>query len=209
MNELSRLTGAIESGDQEAAGTLTRRAIEARTDPGVLLDAMVAGMDRVGERFRRREAFVPEMMIAARAMKAAMSEVEPLLVEAGLRPEHSVVIGTVDGDLHDIGKNLVAMMWRGAHLEVVDLGVNVAPRRFAEAVQEHGAAVVGLSTLLTTTMPAMAEAVEVIRTAADAGVKVVVGGAPVTPDYAVRIGADAFAPDAAAAVDVVRKLIRP
>jgi 5-methyltetrahydrofolate--homocysteine methyltransferase len=136
-----------------------------------------------------------------------MAEVEPRLVEAGIRPERTVVIGTVDGDLHDIGKNLVAMLWRGANLEVVDLGVDVAPERFAEAVEAHGARAVGLSTLLTTTMPAMAEAVKVIRSAAGSGVKILVGGAPVTPEWADRIGADAYAPDAASAVDVVRELI--
>jgi 5-methyltetrahydrofolate--homocysteine methyltransferase len=207
MTELGGLTDAIASGDQDAAGALTRRAIEARTDPREILDALVTAMDRVGERFRKQEAFVPEMMIAARAMKAAMTEVEPLLVEAHIRPEQTVVIGTVDGDLHDIGKNLVAMMWKGANLEVVDLGVDVAPERFVAAAEEHGARVVGLSTLLTTTMPAMAEAVKAIRAAEGVGVKVVIGGAPVTPDWADRIGADGYAPDAATAVDLVRRLV--
>jgi 5-methyltetrahydrofolate--homocysteine methyltransferase len=207
MSELGELTDAIERGDQSAASELTRRAIELRTDARAVLDALVAGMARVGERFRKQEAFVPEVMIAARAIQAAMAEVEPRLVEAGIRPERTVVIGTVDGDLHDIGKNLVAMLWRGANLEVVDLGVDVAPERFAEAVEAHGARAVGLSTLLTTTMPAMAEAVKVIRSAAGSGVKILVGGAPVTPEWADRIGADAYAPDAASAVDVVRELI--
>ena len=206
MSELGKLTDAIERGDQSAASELTRREIELQTDSRAVLDALVAGMARVGERFRRQEAFVPEVMIAARAMQAAMAEVEPRLVQAGIRPDRTVVIGTVDGDLHDIGKNLVAMLWRGANFEVVDLGVDVAPDRFAEAVEAHGARAVGLSTLLTTTMPAMAEAVKVIRSAAGSDVKILVGGAPVTPEWADRIGADAYAPDAATAVDVVREL---
>jgi len=207
MSELGELTDAIERGDRSAASELTRRAIELQTDSRAVLDALVAGMARVGERFRKQQAFVPEVMIAARAMKAAMAEVEPRLVEAGIRPDRTVVIGTVDGDLHDIGKNLVAMLWRGANFEVIDLGVDVAPHRFAEAVEAHGARAVGLSTLLTTTMPAMAEAVKVIQAAAGSDVKILVGGAPVTPDWADRIGADAYAPDAATAVDVVRELI--
>jgi 5-methyltetrahydrofolate--homocysteine methyltransferase len=167
---------------------------------------LVSGMDVIGDRFQRNEAFVPEMLIAARAMKESMTVLEPLLVKAGIKPEHTAVIGTVQGDLHDIGKNLVAMMWRGAHFNVVDLGTNVPPEKFVEAAREHNAGLVGLSALLTTTMPAMKETVAALRSAG-VPAKVVIGGAPITQGFADQIGADAFAPDAASGVDIARKLL--
>lgn len=207
MPDLAPLTEAIKTGKRADAVENTRQAIEAGTDPQSILDALVAGMDDVGRRFKANEIFVPEVLIAARAMKEAMAVLEPVLVEAGIKPKFSAVIGTVQGDLHDIGKNLVAMMWRGANFGVVDLGTNVPPERFIAAAREHGAKVVGLSALLTTTMPAMRQTVEAIRAAQLEGVKVVVGGAPITEDFAKEIGADGFAPDAASAVDKVRELV--
>jgi 5-methyltetrahydrofolate--homocysteine methyltransferase len=150
---------------------------------------------------------VPEMLIAARAMKESMALLEPILVKAGIRPDFTAVIGTVQGDLHDIGKNLVAMMWKGANFNVVDLGTNVAPDKFVAAVTENKALVVGLSALLTTTMPAMKTTVEAIRGAGLKDVKVVIGGAPITQEFANSIGADGFAPDAATAVTIVRELV--
>jgi 5-methyltetrahydrofolate--homocysteine methyltransferase len=160
----------------------------------------------VGRRFKANEIFVPEVLIAARAMKEAMGLLEPKLVEAGIKPKFTAIIGTVQGDLHDIGKNLVAMMWKGANFGVVDLGTNVTPDKFVAAAKEHGAQVVGLSALLTTTMPAMKTTVEALRDAGLDGVKVIIGGAPITQEYADQIGADGYAADAASAVDIARDL---
>jgi 5-methyltetrahydrofolate--homocysteine methyltransferase len=162
----------------------------------------------VGERFKQNEIFVPEMLIAARAMKEALRILEPLLTAAGVKPEHTAIIGTVEGDLHDIGKNLVAMMWRGANIEVMDLGANVPPSRFVDSVRQHQPKLLGLSALLTTTMPAMRDTVKAVR---DAGltVKILVGGAPITREFAQEIGADGYAQDAGTAVDAAMALLQP
>jgi 5-methyltetrahydrofolate--homocysteine methyltransferase len=207
MSQLTPLTDAIKSGKRHDAKRLTSEAIEAQLPAQGILDALIAGMDDVGQRFQRGEIFVPEMLVAARAMKESMALLEPLLVQAGLAPAFTAVIGTVQGDLHDIGKNLVAMMWKGANFRVVDLGTNVPPEAFVAAAREHAARVVGLSALLTTTMPAMQRTVEALRAAELEGVKVVVGGAPITQAWADEIGADGFAPDAAEAVAMVRRLV--
>jgi len=207
MADLKPLTDAIVAGDREAAASETRNAIAEGEDPRAMLAAMVAAMAEVGERFKRKEVFVPEMLIAARAFKTALPLLEPLLVAAGIQPEHKVVIGTVQGDLHDIGKNLVALLWRGAHFEVVDLGVNVPAEKFVDAIREHGAAAVGLSALLTTTMVGMAEIIRSIRAAGHEKVKILVGGASVTKEWAAGIGADAWAADAASAVDALRRAL--
>lgn len=207
MAELKNLSDAIISGNRVEAVRLTKDAIQAGQEPRTILDAMVAAMDEVGRRFQCNQVFVPEMLIASRAMKESMAQLEPLLVKAGIKPALTAVIGTVQGDLHDIGKNLVAMMWKGANFGVVDLGTNVAPEKFAAAVKEHGAAVVGLSALLTTTMPAMKTTIQALRNAGLSNVKVVIGGAPITQEFAEQVGADGFAPDAASAVSVVRKLM--
>ena len=164
-------------------------------------------MMTVGEKFKCNEFFVPEMLIAARAMNEALKILEPLLVAAGVKPEHNAVIGTVEGDLHDIGKNLVAMMWKGANIQVIDLGVNVSPTKFIDAVKAHKPKLVGLSALLTTTMPAMRATVSAIR-AAGLEVKVLIGGAPVTEEFAREIGADGYAPDASTAVDAAMSLVQ-
>ena len=206
MNDLTPLTDAVRGGNRNESKRLTQAALDAGADPGDVLAALVAGMDEIGRRFQRNEAFVPEMLIAARAMKEAMSLLEPILAAAGITPRFTAVIGTVQGDLHDIGKNLVAMMWRGANFRVVDLGTNVPPEKFITAVRENNAQVVGLSALLTKTMPAMKETVSRIR---QAGVecKILIGGAPITQEFAGQIGADGFAPDAAGAVNLVRRLV--
>jgi 5-methyltetrahydrofolate--homocysteine methyltransferase len=206
MIDLAALTAAVQDGDYEAACRWTREALDQGIEPGLLLGAMVSAMDTVGALFQANEIFVPEMLISAYAMKEAMAILEPALVAAGLAPEHRAVIGTVEGDLHDIGKNLVAMMWKGAGLEVIDLGINVPSAAFAEAVRVHRPHVVGISALLTTTMTAMGPAVTAIREVSK-DVKVIVGGAPVTPEFAVQVGADAYAPDAGAAVSVIKRLI--
>ena len=152
MSDHSALTQAINAGNRNEAKRLVTEAVAAGVSPRTILDALVLGMDQVGAKFQRNEIFVPEMLIAARAMKEAMLILEPILVKAGITPEFTAVIGTVQGDLHDIGKNLVAMMWKGANFRVVDLGTNVAPDKFVAAVKEHQAHVVGLSALLTTTL---------------------------------------------------------
>jgi 5-methyltetrahydrofolate--homocysteine methyltransferase len=206
MADLAALTAAVEAGNRAAAAQLTQEALDDGLDPKTILDAMTAAMDVVGRKFQEGELFVPEMLIAARAMKAGTAILEPVLLAAGVKPEFRAVVGTVEGDLHDIGKNLVGMMWKGGGLEVIDLGVNVPAAKFVDAAREHDAHLIGLSALLTTTMPNMRGVVEAVR-AAGLPAKVVVGGAPVTPEFADQIGADGYAPDAGAAVDMARRLL--
>lgn len=207
MNDLAPLTEAIQSGSRKQAASLTQAALDGNVHPKAVLEALVRGMDIVGSKFQRNEVFVPEMLIAARAMKESMAILEPILAKAGIRPEFTAVIGTVQGDLHDIGKNLVAMMWKGANFNVVDLGTNVSPEAFVEAVRQHSPQIIGLSALLTTTMPAMKTTIGAIREAGVTEAKIVIGGAPITQEFADQIGADAFAPDAASAVDVARRMV--
>jgi 5-methyltetrahydrofolate--homocysteine methyltransferase len=209
MNDQHPLTQAIIAGRRKDVPQLVQQCLDAGETAGAIVEQrLVPGMAIVGERFKRNEIFVPEMLLAARAMKEALKILEPKLVAAGIKPEFYAVIGTVEGDLHDIGKNLVAMMWKGANIEVIDLGVNVPVAKYIEAVRQHNPSLLGLSTLLTTTMPAMRNTVKAIR---DAGlsVKIVVGGAPVTLEYAREIGADAYAADAASAVDAAMSLLHP
>lgn len=206
-DELHDLTQAIVKGSRDDARRLVNSAIAGGVPPQRILESLVAGMDEIGRRFQCNQVFVPEMLIASRAMKESLALLEPLLVRAGIKPKYTAVIGSVQGDLHDIGKNLVGIMWKGANFEVVDLGTNVAPEKFPAAAKERGAQVIGLSALLTTTMPAMKQTIGVIRAAGLDGVKVVVGGAPVTQQYADEIGADGFAADAAGAVQLVRRLL--
>jgi 5-methyltetrahydrofolate--homocysteine methyltransferase len=208
MNELHPLTKAIIAGQRKEIASLIQQCLAAGEKAGDIVEKrLVPGMMEVGERFKRNEIFVPDMLIAGRAMKEALKILEPLLVEAGVKPEYRAVIGTVEGDLHDIGKNLVAMMWKGANIEVIDLGVNVPPAKVVAAIHQHKPQLVGLSTLLTTTMPAMRDTVKAIR---DAGlaVKVVVGGAPTTREFAKEIGADGYSPDAGSAVDAAMALLQ-
>ncbi len=207
MPDLQKLGEAIMTGNRDVAVQLTQESIDAEVAAQQVLDAMVSAMDVVGKRFQANEIFVPEMLIAARAMKEAMALLEPILVEAGITPVAKAVIGTVEGDLHDIGKNLVAMMWKGANFDVIDLGTNVSPQKFVEAVRSNEANLVGLSALLTTTMPAIKNTVDALKGEGFEGTKVVIGGAPVTQEYADEIGADGYAPDAASAVDVARSLL--
>jgi 5-methyltetrahydrofolate--homocysteine methyltransferase len=174
-----------------------------------VLAALISGMDRVGRDFKAGELFVPEVLVAARAMHAGMAVLRPLLAETGVPRVGTYVIGTVQGDLHDIGKNLVRMMLEGAGFEVIDLGTDVAPERFVTAVKEHRPQIVGMSALLTTTMVRMRDTIEALEAAGlREAVKIMVGGAPLTAAYAEQIGADAYAPDAATAVEVARSLIR-
>ena len=208
MSELQKLTEAVEKGNRNEATRLVRSLLDVGMAPlDIVEKALVPAMGIVGEKFKVSQIFVPEMLIAARAMKECMAILEPLLVKAGIKPKYTAVIGTVQGDLHDIGKNLVAMMWKGANIAVVDLGTNVTPEKFVAAVREHGAQIVGLSALLTTTMPAMKTTVKELRAAGMNAVKVVIGGAPITREFAGEIGADGFSAYAATAVDVVRQLV--
>ena len=206
MTDLTALTDAIVVGDRESTETGARSALDEGVDPQSILDAMIAAMDVVGQRFQRGEVFVPEMMVAARAMKVGTDILEPILAASGVEPEHRAIVGTVEGDLHDIGKNLVGMMWKGGGIEVIDLGVNVPAASFVDAAREHDARLIGISALLTTTMINMRGVVEAVR---DAGLpaSVVVGGAPITPEFASQIGADGHAADAGAAVDLARDLL--
>jgi 5-methyltetrahydrofolate--homocysteine methyltransferase len=208
MSDLKQLTTAVEKGNRAEATKLTKEFLATGMKPlDIVEQGLVPGMAIIGEKFKNNQVFVPEMLIAARAMKECMAILEPLLVQAGIKPKFTAVIGTVQGDLHDIGKNLVAMMWKGANFGVVDLGTNVAPDKFANAAKEHNAQIIGLSALLTTTMPAMKTTVEAVKKAGLTSVKILIGGAPITSDFAKEIGADGYAPDAASAVDVARQLL--
>ncbi|HMP75927.1 MAG TPA: corrinoid protein [Kiritimatiellia bacterium] len=204
MSTMQDLSIAVEKGKRNDAKLLTQQLLDAGHKPlDIVEQGLVPGMSAIGEKFKNNEVFVPEMLIAARAMKECMTLLEPLLAKAGIKPKYTAVIGTVQGDLHDIGKNLVAMMWKGANIGVIDLGTNVPPEKFVEAIKTHNAQAVGLSALLTTTMPAMKTTVDAIRAAGLTGTKILIGGAPVTAEYAKEIGADAYGPDAASAVDIL------
>jgi len=208
MSNITNLTLAVEKGKRNDVKALTQTLLDEGMQPlDIVEKGLVPGMSSIGEKFKNNEVFVPEMLIAARAMKEAMGLLEPLLAKAGIKPKYTVVIGTVQGDLHDIGKNLVAMMLKGANFGVVDVGTNVPPEKFVAAVKESGAAILALSALLTTTMPAMKTAVEAIRSAGLKDLKIMIGGAPVTQDFADEIGADGYSADAASAVDLALKLL--
>jgi 5-methyltetrahydrofolate--homocysteine methyltransferase len=207
MADLKALAQAVIKGDQNSAVEITSQALDQGTAPKTILDeGLIAGMDVVGVRFKKNEFYIPEVLIAARAMKMAMSVLEPELVKAGVQPIGTFLIGTVQGDLHDIGKNLVVMMLKGAGFQVTDLGVDVPSEKFVEQAKSANIHLVGMSALLTTTMPGMEKTLKALK---DAGVsaKVMIGGAPVTQGYANKIGADGYAPDAASAVDLAKSLL--
>lgn len=207
MTTLEQLSAAVIAGMNRDAKALTQRALDEGIKPGDLVDrALIPAMGEVGERFKNNEIFVPEMLVAARAMKEAMNLLEPRLLAAGITPKYTALIGTVYGDLHDIGKNLVVVMWKAAGFGVIDLGANVPPSRFVDEINAHRPQLVGLSALLTTTMPAMVDTVRAIR-AGCLPVKILVGGAPISQQFADEIGADGFAPDAASAADKARALV--
>jgi 5-methyltetrahydrofolate--homocysteine methyltransferase len=206
--DMKRLQAAVEVGDRDTAVEITQAALDEGYDPQDVLEYMTDAMGIVGDRFSRQEIFVPEMLISARAMKGAVALLEPLLVASGHKPDKVAVLGTVQGDLHDIGKNLVGMMLKGAGFEIVDLGTNTSAQAFLAAVREHKADVVGCSALLTTTMRNMKGVIEAVANADDLPhLRVIVGGAPVTLEYAKEIGAHGWAPDAASAVDVAKAVV--
>lgn len=209
MPEFEKLHQAVLDGDQKTAKSLTEAMLAENVEPmDMITKAMVPAMDEVGRRFECEEYFVPELLLSARAMKASMELLRPLLAASGAQPAGRVVIGTVKGDLHDIGKNLVASMLEGGGFEVVDLGADVAPDKFIEAINRSGAQIVALSALLTVTMPAMRTTIDALNQAGiRRNVKVMIGGAPVTSQFASEIGADGYSENASAAVQLARKLI--
>ena len=208
MEILDRISKSLIAGEDEKVGDLTAEAISQGIPPKQILDdGLIAAMSVVGDRFKAHEIFLPDVLLAAKAMYAGMDRLRPLLIEEDVPTRGKVVLGSVQGDLHDIGKNLVGIMLKGAGFEVIDLGNDVAPERFIEAAEQHRAQVIGMSALLTTTMPVMKTVVEMVRERGLAGrVKVIVGGAPVDADFARRIGADAHGFDAANAVETVKSL---
>ena len=209
MDILEEIAASLERGEDDRVAALVRQAIEERQAPlDILNRGLIAGMDVVGEQFRNRDIFLPDVLLAARGMYAGLDLLKPLLAQGGVPSAGRIVLGSVHGDLHDIGKNLVAIMLKGAGFDVLDLGADVPAQRFVDAAQEHGATVIGLSALLTTTMPVMKEVVDLVRARGLAGrVKVIVGGAPVSEAWAREIGADAHGYDAANAVERVRALV--
>jgi 5-methyltetrahydrofolate--homocysteine methyltransferase len=208
MADFQGIADALIKGQAPKVKELVLKAIEEGTAPAdILQNGLIAGMAVVGERFKKNEIYVPEVLIAARAMHAGMNELKPLLAASGVEPKGVFAIGTVKGDLHDIGKNLVMMMMEGAGYRIIDLGVDVSPEKFVQAVKE-GAQIVGMSALLTTTMPSMKNTIDAMKAAGMRDkVKIMVGGAPLTQAYSDEIGADGYAPDAASAVDIAGQLI--
>jgi len=209
MPDLQKLYDAILKGDAKTAVAVTEEAIAAKVDPQEIVSKyMIPAMDEIGRRFECDEVFVPELLVTARAMKQALEKIKPLLSAKGAQPAGKVVVGTVKGDLHDIGKNLVASMLEGGGFEVIDLGVDVSPEAFVAKARETGAQIIALSALLTTTMPAMKTTVEELRKAGLRDkVKVIIGGAPVTDGYAREIGADGYSENANGAVQLARRLV--
>ena len=210
MSELlGKMAESLIVGNIDEVVNLTREALDGGAAPSDILDqGLLAGMDVVGQRFKAEEMFIPEVLRCAKCMHGAMEILRPLLVESGAEPIGTLVIGTVKGDLHDIGKNLVGMMFEGAGFEVVDLGIDKEPQVFVDAIKEHKAKLIGLSALLTTTMPKMGETINAIKEAGIRDqVKILVGGAPITAAFAEEIGADGYASNAASAVDKGKELM--
>jgi len=204
---LNAISEALQKGKADEVKNLVTQALEEKTDAKkVLEEGLIAGMDIIGGRFKRNEIYIPEVLIAARAMHAGMSVLEPILAESGVKMIGKVAIGTVKGDLHDIGKNLVAMMYKGAGFDVVDLGVDVPAEKFVQS-SDDGADIVGLSALLTTTMVQMKNVLESLKEKGSKA-KAIIGGAPVTQNYCDEIGADGYAADAATAVEIGKALIK-
>jgi 5-methyltetrahydrofolate--homocysteine methyltransferase len=209
MVDLREISSALIMGDRKKVKELIELALNEGISPEIILnEALIAGMNVVGEKFKNNEFYVPEVLVAARAMKTGMEILKPFLSKSSGVMRGRIVIGTVKGDLHDIGKNLVAMMLEGAGYEVIDLGIDVDPEKFLSAINTYNPNILGMSALLTTTMPYMRTTIEVLEKAKVRDkVKIIVGGAPVTEDFAKEIGADGYADDAASAVDLVNRLM--
>ncbi|OGS22011.1 MAG: methyltransferase [Elusimicrobia bacterium RIFOXYA2_FULL_39_19] len=209
MADLNAIAESLMKGQAPKVKELVQAAVDEGISPQqILTEGLIAGMNVLGKKFKANEVYIPEVLIAARAMHAGMGILKPLLAKSGAKAAKVFMIGTVKGDLHDIGKNLVAMMMEGAGFDVADIGIDVTSEKFVEMVREKKPEVLGMSALLTTTMPAMKSAVEAIKAAGlKDSVKIVIGGAPITQSFADEIGADGYAPDAASAVDVSKKLL--
>jgi len=209
MEILEHLSDALQHGDEKSVFELTRQAIEQDISPKEILDnGLIAGMDIIGELFSRHEIFLPEMLLAARAMYAGMDQLKPLLIRDEIPSLGKIVIGTVHGDLHDIGKNLVGIMLKGAGFDVIDLGKDVPAEEFIAAAVAEEARVIGMSALLTTTSPVMKSVTDLLQAKGlDQTIRTIIGGAPISEGYAREIGADAYAYDAARAVEVVKQLM--
>jgi len=207
--DYEKMADAVINGKQDLVGELTQKAVDEGTDPNEIIEnGLINGMNVVGKRFKAGDMFVPEVLMSAKAMKSGMNIVKPLLVEGERSAAGKVLLGTVSGDLHDIGKNLVGMLMESGGLEIVNLGTDIEPGEFAEKVREHQPDVLGMSALLTTTMLAMRDTIEVLEEEGlREDVKIMVGGAPVTQEFADEIGADGWAPDAASAKDLAFDLL--
>ena len=209
MDILQELSKSLQKGNFKEAADLTQKAIDEQLDPKAILDdGLIAGMAVIGDKFKAHEIFLPDVLLAAKAMYAGMDLLKPLMVKEGIPTIGKIVIGTVYGDLHDIGKNLVGIMLKGAGFEVIDLGNNVPPEKFIETAKKEKADVIGMSALLTTTMPVMKKVVELAK---EHGIyeklKIVVGGAPLSVEYAEEIGADAYCFDGVNAVERIKHLV--
>ncbi len=207
MDILDQISESLKQGDDEKVFALTKQAIENGLYPKDILDnGLITGMNIIGEQFRKREIFLPDVLMSAKAMYAGLDQLKPLLISEGIPTLGKIVIGTVQGDLHDIGKNLVGIMLKGAGFDVIDLGKDVPPEKFIETAKKENAKLVGMSALLTTTMTNMKKVVDLIKNEGS-DIKVIIGGAPVSKEFADEIGADAYAYDAAKAVEMVKELI--
>ena len=209
MSKVEEIAAALMKGKANDVKEMVQQALDEGTGPGTILnEGLLAGMGVIGDRFKKNEVYVPEVLIAARAMKAGMEVLQPKLASAGVEPIGTAAIGTVKGDLHDIGKNLVGMMLEGAGFKVVDLGIDVEPDKFVAGAKENGATIIGVSALLTTTMTNMKQVVDAVKASDIVGAaKVMIGGAPVTQAFCDEIGADGYAPDAASAADLAKSLL--
>jgi 5-methyltetrahydrofolate--homocysteine methyltransferase len=210
MDILNRISEYLDQGDEEKVAEITQQAIEQQIAAKTILDdGLIAGMKIIGEKFKKHEIFLPEVLLAARAMHAGMEKLKPLLLSEGIPTKGKVVLGTVQGDLHDIGKNLVGIMLQGAGYEVIDIGSDAPPALFIETAKRENARVIGMSALLTTTMPMMKKVIDLLKEDDPQGrIKTVIGGAPVSRGYAEEIGADAYGYDGANAVKCVDKLLQ-
>jgi len=205
---VTTLARLVFEGDKEQVASTVKNMIEGGKDAQAIVDELIEGMNEVGIRFKNGDMFVPEVLMSADAMHEGISLVQPLLVGHALRSLGTAIIGTVRGDLHDIGKNLVCMMLESSGFKVIDAGIDVTPEQFVSAVKEHKPAIVGMSALLTTTMMTMKDTVDLLtEEGLREGVKIVIGGAPVSRSFSTQIGADGYAPDAASAVDVCKSLV--
>jgi len=210
MVDLKELSDALFQGDVSRVKEITLRALQEKKEPKEILEqGLIKGMKVVGIKFKNNEIFLPEVLLASRAMYGGMELLQPELIKSGVKAVGKVIIGTAKGDLHDIGKNLVAMMLRGGGFEVIDLGIDVTPEKYLKASHEHQPDILGISALLTTTMIGMRDVITILKKASlRSKIKVMVGGAPVTQEFADEIGAEGYAPDAASAVDKARELLK-